>query len=129
MNPDPHSDAFKFLHESTFQDEKQVEQMSPHQVDSLLEDMGHDVAKLNERIAAKKLKWAGRFALLAAQQRRLAAAKKPEQEIVVPATKEAILLHFKDFFGDKMPIAAQRCKGMDYEELAQLYRDLMSEEK
>jgi hypothetical protein len=129
MNPDPHSDAFKFLYESTFLDEKKIEQMTLQQIDSLLEDMGQDVSKLNERIAAKKLKWAGRFVLLAARQRRLAEANKPEQEIVVPATKEAILLHFKDFFGNEMPIAAQKCKGMEYEELAQLYRDLMSDKK
>ena len=125
MNSDPHRDAFKFLHDSVFPDEKQIEQMAPQQVDALLSDAGYDVGKLNERIAARKLKWAGSFALVAARQQRLAEAKEPVPKISVPATKEAILLHFSDYFGDKLPIAAQRCKGMDYEELAQLYRDLM----
>ena len=129
MKPDPHSDAFKFLHDSAFPDENQVDQMTPQQLDSLLADVGYDVAKLDERIEAKKLKWAGPFALIAARQRRLAEAEQPAPVTAVPATKEAILLHFQDYFGDKLPIAAQRCKGMYYEELAQLYRDLMGDKK
>ena len=127
MNPDEHFEAFKFLHAEFLPNEKAIDAMSESQVDECLAAEGIDITKLNERIAERKKKLAGQFALQAARQRRLAAKDDEQAAIAVPPTAEKIMELLKATFGEELPLAAQKAAGkMTYEELSQLYRDLMS---
>lgn len=129
MNPDEHLEAFKFLHGASVPDEKRIDAMSEAELDAHLTAQGTDLTKLNQRIAERRLQFAGRFALLAARKRRLAEANLPEPEIPTPATKAEILEALKKHFGEELPLAAHNARGMEYEELGQLYRDMMGKKR
>lgn len=125
MSPDEHLEAFKFLHSAAVPDERKIDGMSEVELDAHLAAQGTDIAKLNQRIADRRLQFAGRLALLAARKRRLADAQTPEPNIAIPATKAEIIEALKAHFGQELPLAAQNARGMEYEELGQLYRDMM----
>jgi hypothetical protein len=126
MIPDEHLEAFKFLHAASVPDEKAIDAMSEAEVNEHLAADGFDVARLDERIAQRRKKLEGQLALMAARKRRLAAQAAPEVELLVPPSAAEILAALMARFGDQFPLAARRAAGrMTYDELCQLYRDLM----
>ena len=126
MSSDDHHEAFKFLHGASVPDEKRIDAMSEAELDEHLATQGIDVSKLNQKIGERKLQLAGRLALLAARRRRLAELDAPEPDIQLLGTKEEIIQAIRAKFGDELPLAAQKFRGMDYAELGQLYRDLIA---
>lgn len=126
MTPQDDLEAFKHLHRSTVPDEAALEAMSRDQIAEYLKEEGIDLPQLRARMADRRKKFAGKYALmLAAQKRKKAGAGAPV--MAVPATREGIIAAFEAKFGDKMPMAARKYRTADYEELKQLYVDLMSE--
>jgi hypothetical protein len=123
MNPNEQHEAFKHLHSQAVADEKLIDSASPQEIDALLTADGVDLAKLNARIADKKKLFAGKYALLLARQRRLASVPSSIAPLI-PATKEEILARLREKYGESLPLAAQRCREMDYGELSLLYADL-----
>lgn len=126
MKPDEHFEAFKYLHAAAVPDDKKIDAMSEAELDEYLAGHGTNVTELNQKIAARKEQFAGRLALLAARKRRLAEARAPQEDLPIPATKDELIQALKARFGEELPMAAQKFRGMDYDELGQLYRDMMS---
>jgi hypothetical protein len=126
MNPKENEayEAFKYLHSASVPDEAAIDAMSEEQVDQFLADTGCDLNKLRERLAERKKRFSGRYALMLARRERLTRKEREGFEPIVPDTKEGIITAFEHCFGDAMPIAARGYKTADYEELRRLYLDL-----
>lgn len=118
-------EAFKYLHSATVPDETTLDAMSKEEVEQFLTDAGCDLKTLRARIADRKKKFAGRYALMLARQRRLASKAEPAPEPAVPDTKEGIIAYFEQHFGANLPLAARNFKSADYSELRRLYLDLV----
>lgn len=126
MNPNEKLEAFRHLHAASVPDEKTLDTMSPADTDAFLASEGVDLPKLTQRTAEKKKRFAGQYALMLARQRRLARPVMPAQTVTVPPTREEILKHLKQKYGESLPLAARNCQDMNYEELSQLFLDLES---
>jgi hypothetical protein len=123
MNPKEQHEAFKHLFSHTTPDDKAIDAASPEEADAMLAADGTDVLKLNARLAEQKKRLAGKYALVLAHQRRLMATHLTHTTSI-PATKEEILTRLREKYGETLPLAAQHCREMSYEELSLLYVDL-----
>ena len=121
-------EAFKYLHSASVPDEATLDAMSRAEVEQFLADAGCDMKTLRARIADRKRKFAGRYALMLARQRRLAGKPDGGPEPSVPDTKEGISAYFEQHFGANLPLAARNFKSADYSELRRLYLDLVGGE-
>lgn len=124
MKPNDKLEAFRHLHAASVPDEAALDAMSPAEIDAFLASEGVDLTKLNQRLADKKKRFAGQYALMLARQRRLARPEASAPTITVPPTREAILKHLKQKYGESLPLAARNCLDMNYEELSRLFLDL-----
>ena len=118
-------EAFKYLHSVSVPDEKTLDVMSNEEVVEFLTNTGCDMKMLRERMADRKKRFSGRYALMLARQQRLAVKKENGPEPSVPETREGIIAFFDQHFGENLPLAARNFKSADYNELRRLYLDLM----
>jgi hypothetical protein len=119
-------DAFKYLLSASLPRDEAIDALSAKEVDDLLKETGFEQPKLDERIAEQKKKFSGRYAMMLARRRRLqASAVEEAPAIEIPATREAIIAYLADRYGEEMPMAARNFKNADYDELRQLFVDLV----
>ncbi len=116
-------ELFRLLQVSSLPDEEAIDAMTPEQVAQCLADAGIDPAKLQLKIAERKKKLAGMFALMRAHQARTA-PQASVPAVAVPGTREAIIAYFEQRYGQEMPMAARNYRSASYEELKQLFLDL-----
>lgn len=128
MKPNDKLEAFRHLHGASVPDEAALEAMSAADIDAFLASEGVDLSKLRQRLAEKKKRFAGQYALMLARQRRLARPDTLAPGIAVPPTREAILKFLKQKYGEELPLAARNCQDMNYEEMSQLFLDLEGED-
>ncbi len=129
MNPDQSKDlvnAFRQLQKATLPDNETIEKMLEPELDEFMADTGTDMKGLNERIAAAKKKFAGRYALMRARMARRAGAAPKPCSVPVPSTREEIIAYFSEHYRHELPMAARNFKSATYEELRQMFIDLHS---
>ena len=118
-------EAFRFLQATSYPSDGVIEGMSETEVDDYLREDGKDIEELNNKIDELKNHYSGRYALIVARNERIKEESSDRFIGVIPTTKEEIIQQLAERFGDNIPLAARNFKSANYDDLRQLFIDLL----